>query len=127
VDAAIERQRSIEQIRAGVEQCYDALLRKDVVRVEELYQPETKDDREKLKKLSRILSTSEWEAQVGEREDGPERLEGSTASMDFGFRLAWKDAFGGRLASSPTFRADFVKNGNTLALSSCRIVGSPRL
>jgi hypothetical protein len=64
---------------------------------------------------------------VGERTDGAQRIDGSTAFMDFGFRLAWRDAFGGRLASTPTFRAEFVRNGNTLALTSCRIEGSPRL
>jgi hypothetical protein len=127
VDGDTEQRRAIEQMRAGVEQCYDALLRKDVARVEELYRPETKDDREKLKKLSRILRTSEWQAQVGERKDGVQRIEESTAFMDFGFRLAWKDAFGGRLSSSPMFRAEFARNGNRLDLTSCRIRGSPRL
>jgi hypothetical protein len=47
--------------------------------------------------------------------------------MEFGFRLAWKDAFGGRLASQPTFRAEFVKNDDGFDLTSCRIVGSPHL
>jgi hypothetical protein len=112
---------------AGVELCYGALRVKDVDRVEELYKPESRSDQEKLKKLGRILRTSEWEAEVGEREDGAQRLEGSNPTMDFGFRLSWKDSFGGRLRSEPVFRAEFVKNGDKLDLSSCRIVGSPKL
>jgi hypothetical protein len=124
---AAERQRMLDQMLASVELCYGALRAKDVIRVRELYRPETKSDREKLKKLERILQTREWEAVVGEREDGAQRLDGSRATMDFGFRLSWKDAFGGRLRSEPVFRAEFVKNGDRLDLASCRIVGSPKL
>jgi hypothetical protein len=127
LDPAAERRRATEQMLDGVEQCYNALLRKDVMRVEEFYRPETKADQEKLKKLNRILGTREWEAQVGAREDGAQRIEGRTGSMDFGFRLAWKDAFGGRLTSNLLFRAEFVEHENQLDLTSCRIVGSPKL
>jgi uncharacterized protein YjdB len=127
VPPAAERQRLVDQMLAGIEVCYGALRAKDVDRVEELYRPETKSDREKLRKLGRILQTREWEAVVGEREDGAQRLEDSTAAMDFGFRLTWKDSFGGRIRSQPVFRAEFVKNGDQLDLSSCRIVGSPKL
>jgi len=126
-DVAAERLRVVDQLRAGVDQCYEALAQKDVVRVEQLYRPETKSDRENLKKLGRILRTSEWEAQVGTREDGDQRIGTTSATMDFGFRLAWKDSFGGRLTSRPVFRAEFVKNGETFGLSSCRIVGAPEL
>ena len=126
-DPAAERRQVLEQVRAGVERCYDALARKDVRQVEQLYRAASKSDQENLKKLSRILRTEEWEAQVGERQDGTQRIGGGTASMEFGFRLAWKDAFGGRLASQPTFRAEFVKNDDGFDLTSCRIVGSPHL
>jgi hypothetical protein len=47
--------------------------------------------------------------------------------MEFSFRLTWKDAFGGRLSSKPVFRAEFARNGSGWGMSSCRIVGSPRL
>jgi hypothetical protein len=126
-DAAVERKRVIDQMLAGVEQCYGALRGKDVVRVMELYRPATRSDREKLGKLERILRTREWDAQVGEREDGAQRLEATSPSMEFGFRLSWKDAFGGRLNSRPVFRAEFTRNGSSLDLTSCRIVGSPKL
>ena len=95
--------------------------------MEDLYHPESKADRENLKKLTRILRTSEWAAQVGEREDGVQRIGSATASMEFGFRLSWKDSFGGRLTSHPVFRVDFVKDGSNLDLSSCRIIGTPYL
>jgi serine/threonine protein kinase/uncharacterized protein YjdB len=124
---AAERQRILEQVRSGVERCYGALRQKDVAQVISLYEPATKADREKLKKLTRILSTREWNAQVGELEDGDQRLDGPTVMMDFEFRLTWKDAFGGRINSKPVFRAEFTRNGNSLDLSSCRIINSPRL
>jgi uncharacterized protein YjdB len=126
-DPAAERQRLIEQVLAGVEQCYTALRGKDMVRVSELYRPATKSDGEKLGKLGRILQTREWDAEVGEREDGAQRLDAGSASMEFGFRLSWKDAFGGRLNSHPVFRAEFSRTGSTLGLASCRIVNSPKL
>ena len=126
-DPAGERLRLIDQMRQGVDQCYNAVAGKDVSRVEDLYHPESKADRENLKKLTRILRTSEWAAQVGEREDGVQRIGSATASMEFGFRLSWKDSFGGRLTSHPVFRVDFVKDGSNLDLSSCRIIGTPDL
>jgi serine/threonine protein kinase/uncharacterized protein YjdB len=126
-DQAAERRQIMEQMVAGVEQCYAALLHKRVDRVAELYNPATKSDREKLKKLSRILQTDEWAAEVGQREDVAQRVESDTAAMDFGFRLTWKDAFGGRLSSRPVFRAEFARNGNGWDMSSCRIIGSPKL
>jgi len=110
-----------------VDQCYNAVAQKDVSELEDLYRPESKSDRDNLKKLSRILRTSEWAAQVGEREDGAQRMGSATASMEFGFRLSWKDAFGGRLTSRPVFRVDFVKDGSRLNLTSCRIIGTPDL
>ena len=126
-DPAAERLRVIDQMGQGVDQCYNAVAQKDVSRLEDLYHPESKSDRDNLKKLSRILRTSEWAAQVGEREDGAQRIGSTTASMEFEFRLSWKDAFGGRLTSRPMFRVEFVKDGSTLNLSSCRIIGSPDL
>jgi hypothetical protein len=126
-DPAAERLRLADHLRSAVDQCYDALARKDVVRVEQLYRPESKSDRDYLKKLGRILRTREWEAQVGEREDGAQRFGSTTATMEFTFRLAWKDAFGGRHASRPIFRAELTRNGDNFALSSCRITGSPEL
>jgi hypothetical protein len=47
--------------------------------------------------------------------------------MEFSFRLTWKDAFGGRLSSRPVFRAEFARNGDGWNMSSCRIIGSPKL
>jgi len=126
-DPAAERERLIDVMRQGVDQCYNAVAQKDVGELEELYHPDSKTDRDNLKKLSRILRTSEWAAQVGEREDGAQRIGSATASMEFGFRLSWKDAFGGRLTSRPVFRVDFVKDGSRLNLSSCRIIGTPDL
>jgi hypothetical protein len=125
-DPDAERQRLDAGILTGVQQCYDALRSRDVARVAELYRPTKKSDKEKLNKLTRILRTEEWAAVVGERVDGPRQL-GSGASAEFSFQLMWKDAFGGRLTSRPTFRAEFVKNGDEWEISSCRIVGSPKL
>jgi hypothetical protein len=126
-DIAAEHRRVIEQMLAGVERCYGALRQKDVARVEELYNAASRSDRENLKKLSRILQTSEWAAVVGEREDGAQRVEPGTAAMEFSFHLTWKDAFGGRLNSRPVFRAEFARNGTKLTMSSCHIIGSPKL
>jgi len=126
-DPAAEQLRLMDEMRQGVDQCYNAVAQKDLSELEDLYRPESKSDRDNLKKLSRILRTSEWAAQVGEREDGAQRMGSATASMEFGFRLSWKDAFGGRLTSRPVFRVDFVKDGSRLDLTSCRIIGTPDL
>ena len=114
-------------ILTGVRQCYDALRSKNVARVAELYQPTTKSDVHQLNKLTRILRTEEWGAVVGKRVDGTRQLGTAAAAMEFSVQLVWKDAFGGRLTSHPVFRAEFARSGNEWEISSCRMVGSPKL
>ena len=126
-DQVNERERAESRILAGVEQCYAALKAKDVARLTELYKPATREDEDKLKKLSRVLRTREWSADVGQRNDGLRQLGLETAAMEFSVHLSWKDAFGGHLNSQPVFRAEFTRSGDHWEMSSCRIVGSPRL
>jgi hypothetical protein len=122
-----ERRRREAWLLTAVEQCYEALRSRDVARVEELYRAESASDEEKLSGLRQILRTEEWGAVVGERINGERRLSGESPSMEFAFQLVWKDAFGGRLTSRPVFRAVIARNGSNWELSSCRIVGSPKL
>ena len=122
-----DRQALELRIRNGAGQCYDALKAKDVARITEMYRPATKSDEEKLKRLSRILRTGEWDAVVGQRLDGARQIGTDRATAEFSVHLAWKDAFGGRLSSDPVFRVEFARDGSRWELSSCRIVGSPKL
>jgi len=124
---AEERLAAEERVRAGVEACYGALQSRDVQRLAALYRPATRSDEEKLKKLSRILSTHEWDAKVSERSDGTRRIGLDVAAAEFSVTLTWKDAFGGRLTSRPVFRAEFGRTASGWELSSCRITGSPTL
>jgi serine/threonine protein kinase/uncharacterized protein YjdB len=126
-DPTAEREQIIDRLKAGVEQCYGALQQKDVTRLAQLYRSTDKSDQDKFKRLSRILRTEEWGAEVGDRVDGTQRIDDASAAMDFSFRLTWKDSFGGRLSSKPVFRAELARNGDNWDLSSCHIVGSPRL
>jgi hypothetical protein len=114
-------------VRTGVDECYGALQARDVARLTAIYRPATRSDEEKLKRLSRILRTREWDVAVGERVDGVRRIGLDAAMMEFSVPLTWKDSFGGRLTSEPVFRAEFVRGTNGWAMSSCRIVGSPTL
>ncbi|MGI9040140.1 MAG: protein kinase domain-containing protein [Gemmatimonadales bacterium] len=126
-DESAERRWLEGRMRIGVNRCYSALQSKDVTRVAEMYQPATASDQDKLRKLSRILRTGEWDARVGPRVDGTHQIGAEASAMDFSFDLAWKDAFGGRLSSQPVFRAEFTRKGSGWEMSSCRIVGSPKL
>ena len=126
-DHSVESKRIDARIRMGVLQCYDALRSKDVARVAGLYRPMNKSDEGKLNKLTRILQTEEWAAVVGERVDGAREMGSGEAAANFSFQLVWRDAFGGRLTSKPVFRAEFARHGNEWEISSCRIIGSPKL
>ena len=126
-DGGLDGQRLEAAILRGVHQCYAALRSKDVARVTELYRPAGKSDQDKLNKLTRILETEEWSAVVGERVDSPRKPGTESTAREFNFQLVWKDAFGGRLTSRPVFRAEFVRTGDEWEISSCRIVGSPKL
>jgi serine/threonine-protein kinase len=122
-----ERRRREAWLLLAVEHCYEVLRERDVVRLEQLYRPETASDEDKLRRLTRILRTEEWGAVVGERINGERRLAGDMPTMDFTFQLVWKDAFGGRLTSRPVFRTIIARSGRNWEVSSCRIVGSPKL
>jgi len=126
-DGGLDGQRLEAAILRGVHQCYAALRSKDVAHVTELYRPAGKSDQDKLNKLTRILETEEWSAVVGERVDSPRKPGTESTAREFNFQLVWKDAFGGRLTSRPVFRAEFVRTGDEWEISSCRIVGSPKL
>jgi hypothetical protein len=122
-----ERHQREAWLVSAVEQCYDAVRSRDLALLEELYHPETASDEDKLSQLKRILRTEEWGAVVGERINGERHLAGESPTMEFSFQLVWKDAFGGRLTSRPVFRTVIARSGDTWALSSCRIIGSPKL
>jgi hypothetical protein len=126
-DAPVDRRQLESRIREGVEDCYGALRSKDLDRLAEMYRPQTYADEEKLKRLTRILRTEPWKAVVGKRVDGAREMGAKAAAAEFSFRLVWRDALGGRLSSQPIFRAEFVRDPDGWEMSSCRIVGSPKL
>ncbi len=114
-------------MRQGVDDCYGALRSKDVERVTRMYQPKTYADEDKLTRLVRILRTEPWKANVGRRVDGAREMSATAGAAEFSFPLAWTGMHGGRLRSQPIFRAEFSRSGDVWTLSSCRIVGSPKL
>ncbi len=115
------------RMRQGVDDCYGALRSKDVERVTRMYHPKTYADEDKLTRLVRILRTEPWKASVGRRVDGAREMTATAAAAEFSFPLAWTGMHGGRLSSQPIFRAEFSRSGEDWTLSSCRIVGSPKL
>jgi serine/threonine-protein kinase len=120
--------RQVESaLRDGVEECYDAVRSKNLERLAGMYHPRTYADEDKLRRLTRILRTEPWKATVGRRVDGPKEMGAAAAAAHFSFRLVWRDALGGRLSSQPIFRAEFARGTDGWTMSSCRIVGSPKL
>jgi hypothetical protein len=126
-DPPIDRRQVESRIREGVEDCYNAVRSKDLDRLAKMYHPRTYADEDKLKRLTRILRTQPWKAVVGKRTDGARELGAKAAAGEFSFRLEWRDSHGGRLSSHPIFRAEFARDADGWTMSSCRIVGSPKL
>jgi hypothetical protein len=123
----VDRRKLESAIRNGIDECYGAVRSKSLDRLAQLYAPQTVADEEKFRRLARILRTEPWHAVVGRRVDGARELGSRTAAAEFSFRLDWRDSYGGRLFSQPIFRAEFTRQGDAWTLSSCRIVGSPKL
>jgi serine/threonine-protein kinase len=126
-DPPLDRRELESRMREGVEDCYGAVRAKDLGRLEQIYHPKTYADEDKLRRLLRILRTEPWKAVVGKRVDGARELGARAAAAEFSFRLEWRDSHGGRLSSQPIFRAEFARGPEGWAMSSCRIVGSPKL
>ena len=120
-----EQARADAGLEAGVDACYGALRSKDVGRVSALYRPTTKVDRELLNRLARILETDA--AVVGTRVDRERQIGADDAIVDFSAPLSWTSSSGQPLASEPLFRAEFGRGPHGWEMSSCRIVGSPKL
>jgi hypothetical protein len=123
----VDRRELESRMRDGVDDCYHAVRSKDLERLTRLYHPKSYADDEKLRRLTRILRTEPWKATVGKRVDGVREMGAKAAAAEFSFRLTWRDALGGRLSSQPIFRAEFARDTNGWSMSSCRIVGSPKL
>jgi eukaryotic-like serine/threonine-protein kinase len=126
-DPPLDRRQLESRMREGVEDCYGAVRAKDLDRLAKMYHPKTYADEDQLRRLARILRTEPWKAVVGKRVDGARELGARVAAAEFSFRLAWRDSHGGRLSSQPIFRAEFARGPDGWAMSSCRIVGSPKL
>ncbi len=123
----IDRRELESRMRKGLDECYGAVRSKDLERLADLYSPKSYADEEKLRKLTTILRTEPWRAMVGKRVDGVREMSATAAAAEFSFRLAWRGTHGGQLSSQPIFRAEFSRDTNGWAMSSCRIVGSPQL
>jgi hypothetical protein len=126
-DPPVDRRELESRMQEGVEDCYGAVRAKDLDRLAKMYHPKTYADEDKLKRLVRILRTEPWKAAVGKRVDGARELGAKVAAAEFSFRLEWRDSHGGRLSSQPIFRAEFARDPDGWTMSSCRIVGSPKL
>jgi hypothetical protein len=126
-DPPVDRRELESRMRDGVDDCYQAVRSKDLERLTRMYHPKSYGDDEKLRRLIRILRTEPWKATVGKRVDGIREMGAKAAAAEFSFRLTWRDALGGRLTSQPIFRAEFARDTNGWSMSSCRIVGSPKL
>lgn len=113
-------------VGAGVDECYGALQSRDMARLRALWHPASRADEEKLKRLSRILLTSGWAAVVGDRAERAPTIGPESATMEFSVPLTWSESSEQR-TSRPVFRAEFARTAGRWELSSCRIVGSPRL
>jgi serine/threonine protein kinase len=122
-----ERRELESRMRQGVDDCYGAVRSKNLDRVATMYRPRTYADDEKLKRLTTILRTEPWRAMVGKRVDGVREMSADAGAAEFSFRLTWRGTHGGQLSSQPIFRAEFARDAGGWTMSSCRIVGSPKL
>ena len=122
-----ERRELESRMRQGVDDCYGAVRSKNLDRLAAMYRPRTYADDEKLKRLTTILRTEPWRAMVGKRVDGVREMSADAGAAEFSFRLTWRGTHGGQLSSQPIFRAEFARDAGGWTMSSCRIVGSPKL
>ena len=109
-------------LRKGVEECYGALRGRDLDRIEQLYTPATKSDRETLKRLTRLLRAGGGTS-IGQRTDlGPE-IHTDKAAAQFAVELSWIDGSSNRRRAQPIFQAEFERRDATWTMTACRIVG----
>jgi len=109
------------RLLAGIQQCYGAVEARDLTRLQAMWHPESSADTERLRRLGRVLR--DYRADVGERIDHAPVMGLESASIEFGVPLMWREPAGQR-ASTPVFRAEFVRAAGSWELSSCRILQS---
>jgi hypothetical protein len=86
-----------------------------------MWHPATAADGDRLRRLDHVLR--DYRADVGERIDHAPIVGPESASVEFGVPLSWREPAGQR-ASTPVFRAEFVRAAGRWELSSCRILPS---
>jgi hypothetical protein len=109
------------RLGVGIDQCYGAVQAGDLVRLQAMWHPESGADADRLRRLGRVLR--DYHAAVGERIDHAPVVGVESASVEFGVPLTWREPAGQR-ASTPVFRAVFVRAADRWELSSCRILPS---
>ena len=123
----VDLDRAADWMETGLDECYGALESHNLGRLRAVWQPRSPGDEENLKRLSAILGSSEANATVGERIDRAPAIGPEAATMDFSVPLTWRESAGGTRTSQLLFRAEFVRAAGRWEMSSCRIVGTPRL
>ena len=111
---------------SGLEECYDAVRSRNVSRLRAVWQSRSRADEANLKRLTRILGTSAWNASVGDRIARPPVIGPELATMNFIVPLTWREPPGGTRSSQLVFQAEFVRAAGRWEMSTCRIVGAPR-
>jgi serine/threonine protein kinase/uncharacterized protein YjdB len=109
------------RLASGIQQCYGAVQAGDVTRLRAMWHPATAADGDRLRRLDHVLR--DYRADVGERIDHAPIVGPESASVEFGVPLSWREPAGQR-ASTPVFRAEFVRAAGRWELSSCRILPS---
>jgi hypothetical protein len=120
-------ERTADWMATGVDECFGALQSQNVYRLRALWQPQSAPDEANLKELTRILASSDVEVTVGERIDRPPAIGPEAATMDFNVPFTWREPSRGARTAQLLFRAEFVRAAGRWEMSSCRIVGTPKL
>jgi uncharacterized protein YjdB len=124
--ALADPDRAGDWMATALDECFGAVQSQNVYRLRAIWQSQSPADEENLKRLTRILDTSGWNATVGERIEQAPVIGPEAATMDFIVPLAWREPPGGPRSAQLLFRAEFVRAAGRWEMSSCRIVGTPK-
>jgi eukaryotic-like serine/threonine-protein kinase len=125
--AAVVGRATAAEVRGASERCTRALQSRDLTELIALAHAGTASEKETLNKLVSLLRDDQAKLNIAAPVFGQPLVSETGAIGNFSVQLTWRSSFGRQRESNVSFETVLARGADGWQLSSCHVVGSPRL